>query len=320
MRLRNEKVLITGATGFVGANIAARFLAEGCRVFIFTRVNSDRWRIRDILERISVYSVDLNDETAVLSDIERIEPEIIIHSAVYGGYPFQKDARKMIDTNLIGTMNLLNACGKIGFKLFLNMGSSSEYGIKSNPMNERDLLEPVTDYGVSKASTTLYCQSYAKATKHPVATLRLFSAYGYYEEGSRLIPSAIMWSLKNSALKLSSPHNTRDFIFIDDVLEACIKIIENCDRASGEIFNIGSGRQHTVDDMAKKIIALTGAESVIEYGRANPRLEPKVWQADISKAISILKWKPQHDLDSGLGKTITWFKKNMKLYQPYALR
>jgi len=316
MTVKNKRVLITGATGFIGANITRRLLLEGARVNIFTRKDSDKRRIRGILKDVSDKAVDLTDNVALTGAVRRIKPEIIVHTAVYGGYPDQKDFRKMLDMNFIATANLLNACVKTGFCSFVNSGSSSEYGIKSKPMKESDLLEPSTDYGVSKAAATLYCRAISLSGKLPVLTLRLFSPYGYYESPSRLIPYVIISFLKNRTVKLSSKENVRDFVFIDDVADAYMKAIACAGDSRGEIFNIGAGHQHSVRDVVEEISKITGKNTHIEWGSAsNSRVEPKKWQADISKAKRFLGWEPRRNLRQGLDKLIEWFGQNMKLYE-----
>jgi len=312
--LKGKKVLITGSTGFIGATLVRNFLKNGAEVHILTRVTSNKWRINDLLKEVNEYCVDLLDYEKLASIISDIAPEIIIHTAIYGGYPFQKDIKKIIESNFIGTVNLVNACQKVDFELFVNTGSSSEYGIKSKPMTEEDILEPVDDYGVSKAAATLYCQAVARREKIPVVTLRLFSPYGYYEEPTRLIPSVVISCLKGRNPEVSSPNSVRDFIFIEDVIDAYMKVTETSD-IGGKIFNIGYGRQQSVGEVVNKIVELTGNTVRPEWGSVPKRAnEPNVWQADITKVKDILKWVPKYSLEKGLAKTVKWFMENMVLY------
>lgn len=313
--LKNKKILITGATGFIGANLARYFLKNGADISIFIRKTSNKWRIHDILEDTSGYRVDLVDTVKLRRIIKKIKPHIIIHAATYGGYQFQKDTQKIIETNFTGTVNLINACKSIDFELFINTGSSSEYGIKPKPMKETDMLEPVNEYGASKAAATLYCHAVLKKESRPVVTVRLFSPYGYYEEKNRLIPSLILSCLKSKNPKVSSPNSVRDFVFIEDIMDAYKKVIGNKDNIKGEIFNIGFGEQHTVGEVAREIVRLTGNRVKPEWGKVNnPRQEPKFWQADITKTKKLLGWHPEHDLKRGLTKDIDWFKANRNKY------
>jgi nucleoside-diphosphate-sugar epimerase len=312
--LSGKKVLITGATGFVGANLVRMALKEGSEVYIITRKESDKWRIYDVLAYIAEHNADLLEYNKLKCIISSIKPDIIYHTATYGGRPNQKDTIGIVQTNLIGTINLVKACKRSSFDIFVNTGSSSEYGIKEKTVQEEDLLEPVNDYGVSKSAATQYCQAIAKNEDLPIVTLRLFSPYGSYEESARLIPSVILSCLRRKKAKISSPNFVRDFVYIQDVLDAYAKL-SDVPQLIGEIFNIGSGKQCTVGDIANKIIELSGYGIELETGMPQgwPN-EPKKWEADISKANEILGWKPKYDLEKGLAETIGWFRKNISLY------
>ncbi|MCM8758628.1 MAG: NAD(P)-dependent oxidoreductase [Candidatus Omnitrophica bacterium] len=314
--IKNKKVLVTGATGFIGANLTRMFIEIGAKVYIFTRPTSKKWRINDILKEVREYGVDLLDFDRLQQSILEIKPDIIVHTAVYGGYPFQKNEIDIILNNIIGTVNLVNACTRVEFECFINTGSSSEYGFKTKPMVEENLPEPIDTYGISKLSSTLYCQMKAKNENLPIATLRLFSPYGYYEEKTRLIPYVINCCLTERNPRLSSPNPVRDFVFIEDVLTAYAKAIELIENIKGEVLNIGFGKQYSVKEVVNEILELTGGKVKPEWGTiANPRKEPNYWQADISKAREKLKWQPTYDLRKGLKKTIEWFKLNMELYK-----
>lgn len=315
LSLKNKKILVTGATGFIGANITHSLVEKGSRISILTRKAADKWRIQNILKDVTDYSADLLDDERLQKTVQRIKPEIILHTATYGGYAFQNDRSKTFATNLAGTINLLNACRKTGFDLFVNTGSSSEYGIKAGPMKETDILEPITDYGVSKAAATLYCQSAARRQKLPITTLRLFSPYGYFDGPSRMVSSTILSCLRRKNPKVVSPLSVRDFIFIDDIVDAYIKTIKYAKRASGEIFNIGSGKQYSVKEAVSAILNITDCKlEAVSDKRFNLRIEPKSWRADIRKSAAILGWKPRFELSEGLQKTVEWFTDNINLY------
>jgi nucleoside-diphosphate-sugar epimerase len=174
-------------------------------------------------------------------------------------------------------------------------------------MKESDPLEPITDYGVSKAAGTLYAIGTAKREKRPIVTLRLFSPYGYYEGASRLVPTVILAYLKDMSPKVSSPGCVRDFVFIEDVLSAYLKAVKNKQAAAGEIINIASGRQNTIGDVARITARLLGSKVKPQWrSMENPRYEPKHWQADITKAKKLLGWQPKFNLEQGLKKTIRW--------------
>lgn len=313
---KHKKILITGATGFIGANLTRYFLRKGADVSILIRKTSDRWRIADILPSLKEHDGDLLDADKLAKAVKKVKPQIIIHTAVYGGYHFQTDSERAFEVNFRGTLNLMNALRNIDYELFINTGSSSEYGSKQRPVKETDTLEPLTDYGVSKAMSTLYAHAFARRQGKPVVTLRLFSPYGYYEGITRLIPSAIISCLKNKNIKLSSPANVRDFVFIEDVLESYARAIENRDKVSGEILNVGFAREWSVSDVVTKIIKLTQSKSRPQWGSfIEKRPEPARWQADIAKAKKLLNWEPKYDVSYGLEKTVNWFKRNISLYE-----
>ena len=312
--LKGKKLLITGSTGFIGANLVRNALKADAEVHIITRPISNNWRIRDIFEDICCYPIDLLDLNALELVISKIKPDLIYHTASYGGNPIQKDLKKIIESNFIATTNVVNSCKKVGFELFVNTGSSSEYGTKTTRMSEDNLLEPVNNYGILKAATTLYCQAIAKNEDLPIVTLRLFSPYGCFEDSSRLIPSVILSCLRGKNPVIATTTSVRDFIFIDDVVNAYRKLSYASD-VSGRIFNIGYGEQHSVWEIVNKIIDLTGSKVVSEIkGAPKWPNEPAKWEADISRAIDLLGWRPKYNLEQGLTTSIRWFENNIQLY------
>lgn len=315
MTFKNKKILITGATGFIGANLARFFLREGARVSILTRKESNKWRIRDILKNLDEHHVDILDYDKLEKNVRQIMPEIVLHTAVWGGYHFQQDTEKIMKVNVLGTCHVVKACLKTGFQAFVNTGSSSEYGLKNKAMNENDCLEPVTDYAVAKASSTLFCRALARRLRLPFVTLRLFSAYGYYEDPTRFISSVIVDCLKNRNPKVSTPSPVRDFVFIEDIIQAYVQAIW-MPHKNGEIFNIGTGKQHNLGEAAQEILKLTGGKLKALWGSVdNTRIEPKNWKADILAASKSLDWRPKHSFSQGLKKTISWFENNLNLYE-----
>ena len=317
MEVKNQNILITGGAGFVGANFVYKFLELGYKISIIEGRKTSLWRLKGIKNKININYIDLKNYLDVEKFITKLNPQIILHFAAYGTYPRkQKDIRKIIDTNLLGTMNLVNACSKTKFKCFINTGSSSEYGIKEKPMKETDLLEPDNLYGITKAAATNYCQFTANRLNLPIITMRLFGVYGYFEEKERLIPTVIKSFLTNTELKLSSPKSVRDYIFIEDIVEAYLKAIKNIQKVKGEIFNLGTGKQYSINEVVKTVKEITGSKIKPEYGKIKlGQTEPKNWLADISKIKRLLNWQSKNNLKGGLQKNIDWFKENMFLYR-----
>lgn len=311
----NDKYLITGATGFIGSCLVRHLIAQKKQVSIIVRDKKLNWRLNDIADKLSIYESSILD-TKLQSIVNKIKPDYVFHLAAYGALPQESDMYSMIDVNVKGTLNLINAVRQNRCKLFVNTGSSAEYGIKSLPMKESDIIEPINDYGVSKAASTLLCQKEAIRNNLPIITLRLFSPYGYFEEKTRLIPWIILNVLRNDSITLSSPNNVRDFIHIEDVVNAYIKAAQTACNP-GEIFNIGSGTQHSVSDIVRVVLQLTKSNVKPLWGKVEAhsrQIEPAKWQADILKTKKILNWEPKNTLETGLKKTIDWFSKNKNLY------
>ncbi|MDO8609838.1 MAG: GDP-mannose 4,6-dehydratase [bacterium] len=313
--MKSKKILITGGTGFVGANLVHRLINEGYKPTVLIRKDSNVWRLKNIISKIELLETDIFNYERLKKDIGIVRPQYIYHLAVYGAYQtIQKDIKKTLETNIFGTINLLNAGYNSGLEYFVNTGSSSEYGIKEKIMKETDILCPVNYYGVTKAATTLITSTFSIQNKLPAVTFRLFSPYGYYEDKDRFVPTVIMAGIKNEAIELSNPSFVRDFIFIDDVIDAYIYFL-NSKKYYGEIFNIGSGKQTKLGDFVKTIEKVLGNKIKIKWtSYESNQFEPKKWQADISKAKSTLNWSPKNSMISGIQKISRWYKENYNLY------
>jgi len=315
---QNKKIaLVTGATGFVGSHLARHLLQENYEVHILTRKTSDKWRIRDISQKLHDHAADLCDKENLIKIIQNVKPEYVFHSATYGGYPSQKDFNNIIKTNILGSLNLfqsLENCGSL--KKIINIGSSSEYGQKSEPMKETDLLEPNTPYAAAKASQTLFGRYFSKNHNLPLITLRPFSVYGPAEEPGRLIADLMMSAIRKRKVNLSSPLPRRDFIFVDDILSASIKAA-NSSVESGEIFNVGSGKDLSIGEITANFEEILGRKLDIEWGVEEKKRSFDVgqrWVADISKIKKTLDWEPVWSLKDGLKKTYQWYSDNNHLY------
>ena len=316
MQIKGKKVLITGAGGFIGSMLARRLLQEKAKVHILDIPQANNWRIINILPKVHMHFADLRNQKSLNKLVSLVKPEIIFHLAAYGVYSCQKERDAIFNINFLGTKNLLDACSGLNYKLFVNTGSIFEYGIKKHPLKETDTLMPITDYGISKAAATLYCQAVALRDNKPITTLRLSTPYGYYEELPRLIPSVILSYLNGKRPQVTSPKFVRDFLFIEDAIDAYIKSVEHSKRAKGEIFNIGYAQQYTISKVVEAIAALIASSIKPKWGNTpHYRIESNMWQTDISKAKRLLNWQPKYDLEKGLKKTINWFKDNKNLYK-----
>jgi len=306
--------LLTGGNGFIGSHLVRKLVEQKQKVHIIIEKNSDMWRLHDLIQHVTMHEIDLTDFATITKIVSLIRPEVIFHLASYGGMPFQLDQKTIFNVNFHGTVNLINACKSVGFLCFINTGSSSEYGMKSTPMHEQDVLEPVSDYAVSKAAATQFCLKEALFHKLPIYTVRPFSVYGNYEMETRLIPTILINTINNKEMKLSSPHFVRDFIFIEDMTKIYFDIVEKMP-TENHIFNAGSGNQSTIANVLASVQSLWPQQLKISWGMSEPRpWEPKHWKASIQTAQTVLGWKPQNTLREGLRKTLKWFEKNQDLY------
>lgn len=312
----NDIYLITGATGFIGANIVRRLVSENKNVHVVTRNKKLNWRLSDLASKIKIHEVDLLDKN-LNKIVAKIKPDYVFHLAVYGSLPREDNIDELIDVNIRGTINLINAVKQNKFKLFINTGSSSEYGTKDKPMAETDLPFPVNDYGVTKLAVTAYVTKEAVRNNLPFITFRLFSVYGPYEESKRLIPDVILSAINNKQISIGDPKHVRDFIFIDDVVDAYLKACK-MKINPGDIFNIGTGKQFSVGSLVETVVQLSNSKAGVKYNiikKQERQVEPKVWKADIKKSKKILKWQAKYSLNQGIASTIAWFVVNNKLYE-----
>jgi nucleoside-diphosphate-sugar epimerase len=309
-----KRFLITGATGFVGACLTRKLVEQGHKVDVVTRATSDMWRLDSIIDHIKIHHADLRDAAAIQQVVKQVRPAVVCHLAAYGTFASQTDKRMIAESNYDGTANLLSACLSTGFERFINTGSSSEYGEKTTPMKETDIPEPADAYAIAKAGATEHCRLEAENAAAPVVTLRIFSPYGPWDDPRRLIPYVIKSLLRGERPRLSTPQSVRDYIYIDDIIEAYLGVLK-ADLEPGEILNIGSGIEHSIGDVVDRIVEAVGNDIEPEWGAVDPRRhEPEHWCADITRAADELGWTPATPLSAGIGKTVGWFQENLDFY------
>jgi len=310
------KIFITGATGFLGANIARRLLSEGHEVHASIRRGANAWRLENVMRELNAHDLDICDYGALCREICKIKPEGIIHLATYGAYPtVQTEFEKIFQTNMIGTANLVRACSEVKYGCFINTSSSSEYGLVRGKMSESNVPAPVNYYGATKAGATIFCSTHTRLTGAPIITTRLFSAYGPYEEPMRLVPSTIKKCIGNEKLEFTDGGQKRDFIYTADIEDAYLELLFRPDLA-GEVINIGKGTQQSVREMVCEIIKATGTSSKPQWG-ALPTRENETfnWVADVEKSNMLLKWRPKVSLPEGIERTVAWMRENIQHYK-----
>jgi nucleoside-diphosphate-sugar epimerase len=316
-----KKAVITGASGFVGSNLARRLLADGHEVHLLLREGHTGWRLEEIMGDVQPHIIELGDEEQLARLMGSIRPEWIFHLAAHGAYSSQTDMRRMFYTNVLGTAHLLNACLHAGFEAFVHTGSSSEYGFKGHPPSETERLEPNSCYAVTKASATLYCRYMAQSRKAPISTLRLYSVYGPYEEPTRFVPTLIIYGLRKSLPPLVDPDIARDFVYVDDVNDAYIAAASMAHEEPGAVYNVGTGTQTTIREAVDVACRLLKIDVEPQWGSMKNRIwDTSTWLADNRAIREKLGWRPRHDFESGFRKMVTWFRVNPAMLRLYTLR
>ena len=232
-----SNVLITGASGFIGATLVRNLINTKDQIHILIRKQSNLWRLNDIMSECNVHFADISKIDEIRNIISKVKPEIVYHCATFGVYPNQKDASKMNQINVNGTSNLLTSLHENSeLERLVNLGSVFEYGSTSNSIKETDPTEPFDSYSDTKVSQTKLVEYYSHQKQLPAVTLRIFTPYGIFEEPGRLISDVMVATVKKTPLKIFSRKAKRDFVYIDDVVSALIKA-SNKLGIEGEIFN-----------------------------------------------------------------------------------
>ncbi|MBS2000502.1 MAG: SDR family NAD(P)-dependent oxidoreductase [Candidatus Obscuribacterales bacterium] len=316
--VRMKTVIITGATGFVGANLARRLLQDGCAVHLIVRPQYSSWRIDEVRSECRIHEIDLQDAEPLQSAVAKIKPDWIFHLAANGAYSWQTDVREIINTNLIGTVNLVQSCLAAGFESFVNTGSSSEYGFKDHAPVENEYIEPNSYYAVAKSSATMFCQFMARSQKVQIPTLRLYSIYGPYEEPNRLMPTIIINGLAGKLPPLVDPNIARDYVSAHDCVEAYLLAASSKIADLGAVYNVGSQKQTSlaeVVEVARNVLNITEAPN---WGSMpNRKWDTSVWVSNSEKIKADLGWQARDSFEQGFSNMVSWFNENPEMRKFY---
>lgn len=301
-----KTVLVTGANGFIGSHLTRRLVHEGLKVHAFCRKGSDKSRLQDVAPWLRIHTVDLLDPEGLNSAIRSAKPDSIYHlagvSIVAGAAP---RARDLIEGNLLGTINLVDACEHTDYQCLVHTGDAFEYGAKTKPRRESDVCRPDTVYGISRLGATLYAQGRAIRQKRPIISLRLFSVYGPDDHPSKLVPKLIAGALAGTPIKLSRPEIARDWVYVEDVVELYLEAGRMASRLHGGVFNAGSGRGSSIADVAETVLRLTGSKAKTQWDSfPTAQHDSSCWIADMSQTFEALAWRPRASLEEGLERTI----------------
>jgi NAD dependent epimerase/dehydratase len=324
MNWQEKRVFLTGAGGFVGSHLAERLVGLGARVKAFARYNSrnDRGFLemlpREIINEIEVVMGDLRDSDAIRNAVQNTE--IIFHLGALIAIPYSYvHPRETIETNVTGTLNVLSAARKSGTEKVIHTSTSEVYGTaRYVPIDENHPLQGQSPYSASKIGSDMIAESFYRSFEVPVAIIRPFNTFGPRQSARAVIPTIISQALTRGRILIGSLKPTRDYTYIDDMVEAFIKVATS-NKSVGEVINIGSNFEISIGDIAKRVMSITGknSEIVTDTQRIRPRRSEveRLW-CDNTKASKLLNWEPKINLDEGLNMTVSWISDNINLYKP----
>jgi len=302
-------IMIFGAGGFIGINLLKKLISYRNDVIGVSSNLKKSWRIKqNLIPEKNLAEADLLDAQSIKRLTAKFKPQTIFNLAAYGAYPKQKDTERIYQTNFITTVNLIETLKKYGFKSYIHAGSQSEYGLNCKAPKEDEELIPNSHYAVSKANVYHLLKYYGKIEFLPVVHLRLYSVYGPWEEPDRLIPVLIVRAKKKELPQFVDPNISRDFIYVDDVVDAFItSAIKMKKDLYGEVFNIATGRKTTIKELAflaKKLF------KIIEEPKFNTMINRQwdlsEWYGNADKIKTKLGWQAKTKLKEGLLKTFNY--------------
>lgn len=309
-------ICIIGATGFIGANLLRLCLNERDDVF-GTVFSGSQWRLKGLPAHRLVF-MDLSRRTNVKSVFERLRPQTILDCSAFGAYSFEQEPGRIHATNYIGLINLLELFRECPPYAYIHAGTSSEYGLNAAAPLEDGALEPNSHYALSKAAASLAIRYYGRQHGIPAINLRLYSAYGPYEDSSRLIPVLCRKSLEGKLPPFASPRTSRDFIHVDDVARAFLLAATRMDSSFfGESFNIGTGVKTSLADLAHLARRLFAIPDEPVFSRTEAHSwDVDEWYANPEKANRAFGFESIIDLEEGLVRTRDWWQQASEHFDP----
>ncbi|MEW5743963.1 MAG: NAD-dependent 4,6-dehydratase LegB [Nitrospirota bacterium] len=325
MDLKGKKILVTGADGFIGSHLVEALKDRGCSIRAFVYYNSfSSWGWLDSLSKermkdIEIFSGDIRDPNGVRAAMEDID--VVFHLAALIGIPFSYHSPdSYVDTNIKGTLNILQASRDAGVKKVLVTSTSEVYGTaRYVPIDEHHPRQGQSPYSATKIGADALAESFYRSFNLPVVIVRPFNTFGPRQSARAVIPTIATQLLAGKrVVRLGALHPTRDLVYIKDTVCGFIAIAQS-DNVIGEEINIATGREISVGDLAKKFIGMINPEARIVGDKA--RLRPKRSEVERllgsrKKIMKLTGWKPRYSLDEGLRETIEWLrqKENAQRY------
>ena len=312
-----SRIMVTGASGFIGSELVSRLVKDGHELHVLARYVTGRYS-SDKKSQISTHYATLTDFPAIRKIVRDAQPDYVIHLAAISPVSFSYDHYiEVTEANYLGTVNLAEACYREvpHFRQFIMAGTSEEYGMTlknaKSKLTEESELSPNSPYAVAKVAADLYLRYMYQAYKFPFTVLRPYNTFGRKDNKHFFIERTITQMLNGDTVYLGDKSAVRDWIYVDDHVDGYVKALGN-KKAIGEIIQLCSGKGYTTGETARIIAKLTGFEGEIVWNATQKRpLDAKVLIGDNSKAKKLLNWAPRYTLEEGLRKTVAlWKKKN----------
>ncbi|PDT46721.1 NAD-dependent epimerase/dehydratase family protein [Sinorhizobium fredii] len=316
------RILITGGAGFVGSHLARACLSAGHQVHLIIRPGSDDTRIENLRGRVIRHNFDLQSETALKHCLSDAEPECIFHLAARPRrpeIPDLSDAKDGMREQVQVLIGLLSAAATVPRppKILIRTGSLAEYGSAQAPFQEETRETPVNAYGAELVAATHLVVALQRRLPFPVVTARLALVYGAFQSTAYLLPWLITRCLAGEISIVRHPEDRRDLIYIDDAVGGLLRLAA-AQMPGGTIINIGTGFAPTMRDVARLIIAETGADpSLVQYGPADGSSGIPDFRAVTALARTLLGWSASTPLAEGLVQTVAWYREHPHLQEPH---
>lgn len=328
MELRNKKVLVTGADGFIGSHLVQALLKEGCKIRAFVYYNSfNSWGWLDslpaeTLKQIDVFAGDIRDPNGVSEAMQ--DCELVFHLAALIAIPFSYHSPdSYVDTNIKGTLNVLQAARQHNVQRVLVTSTSEVYGTAQYaPIDEKHPMQGQSPYSATKIGADRIAESFYRSFGTPVVIVRPFNTYGPRQSARAVIPTVITQLLSGQTeLKLGDLTPTRDFNYVDDTVQGFIALAK-ADSALGKEINIASGEEYSIAHVAEILIAEINPQAriIVDEQRLRPE-SSEVYRLIGSNSLitSLTSWRPNFNLRAGLQDTIAWFRQpeNLNRYKTW---